>query len=120
MKRLKYLWLSTYIIAVLAFIGWVPDQYAPTSGTWYCDELKIQLSFDGSSFSYILVGEEQIKCVCEYDKGSEYLILICSDESSEHIQFGDLIFSAKIIALKGDRLTIQDEYTGLEYLFIEN
>lgn len=108
------------ILMIGLLIGYMlshPAQYTPADGTWYCDALAIQLSYDDPGESYILVDGEKIKCIPETDRGSDWLSVTCQESDNKHFRLGEVVLSGQIVHLDEETHVIREELTDTEYTF---
>lgn len=98
-------------------MGCTAAEFYPEDGEWYCEELQIQLSFDGLGDCYYLIGEEKISCACGSDKGSRWLSVGCQETDSANFELGEEVFGAEFVSLDGNKLVVYDPSAETEYVF---
>lgn len=97
--------------------GCASTQYIPEEGVWYCDELEIQLSFENSAVSYITENGQQIIGICENDRGSQWVSILCQRNYGSGFYVGMELFCAKIVSLDETVLVVHYAETDQEYVF---
>lgn len=111
---ISYLCLNLAIIFI--FSHPTPSVARPDEGIWYCEELKMQLSFEDDS-SYAVVNGEAISCIWENDRGSDVIGILCQDQNVEAHGLGDTIFWGYQLELTDDKYIVCDGVTGIAYTF---
>ena len=93
-----------------------PIEYTPNEGVWCCEELKITINCDGG-FSYITIGEEEIRCSLHNDRGSQYIYIDCQEINSKNHKLNEVFLEGIVILLDEREMIIQEEGTGIIYTF---
>ena len=94
------------------------EPWTPNEGVWYCDELKIQLSFTLDEETYAIINGEKVICVWGNNPGTSYLSVHVQENGLEDYALGETIFFGKCSELIDTELIIIDNDTGIPYSFI--
>ena len=84
----------------------------PDSGTWYCDELQLELCFDESGDSFVTKDQRTVPCRLEIRNESKLIYLISKD------LFEECIFSGKFISRTTKQIQIEDRNSHCVYKFV--
>lgn len=125
MQLKKFLWGSVLLVFTflfpLIFTG-IPimsnKEFYPQNGNWYCEELKLQLSFENPQDCFIYIENEKITCGCGSDKGSSWMSVGCQEYTS-HFELGEEVFGGEFIKWEGNELVIFEPESKKEYTFIQ-
>lgn len=117
MSKIKITWLFLCCFLLFFFIGCTVAEFYPEEGEWYCEELQLQLSFDGQGDCYYIVGDEKVKCACGSDRGSRWLTVGCQEADSKYFDLGEEVFSAEFVRLDQEKLVVCEKKTETEYIF---
>ena len=90
----------------------------PEDGVWYCEELKIQLSFDDNQDTFMEKDGIKIRCRWENHPNSPELLVLCQGSNTFGYKLGDVVFSGQFIELTNNKLVVEDSQTGEQYTFI--
>ena len=115
MKTCKLLIILSIVLAFLSACS--PDQYEPTEGVWYCEELNIQLSYEPDEISYMVIDGETVLCACGSDKGIDRILLCCQQEGHGAFYMGELLFEAQIIGLSESQMLECVDTLDTQYCF---
>ena len=94
-----------------------PDSFEPEEGVWYCPELNIQLSYESGIPSYIVVEGETVICACGSDRGVDRILLYCQQQGHPQYHMGQLLFSAQVLELTREELTVSVDSPDNRYVF---
>lgn len=94
-------------IYLKSFLPGVPD-----SGTWYCDELQVQLCFDENGDSFVVKDQKTVPCRLEIRSESKLIYLISKD------LFEECVFSGKFISWTKKQMRIEDRDSNYTYSFV--
>lgn len=125
MKIRKYCLVCIMIILSLLLCACCPlcdrpnHRWVPYEGVWYCDQLQVQLAFDGVSENYIIIDGEKVICNVENDPGSTWLWMKCIDENHPLFSQTKPLFQGEMVLLDdaGGKYILRDE-NGVEYVFV--
>lgn len=115
MKSCKLLIICSILLPFLSACS--PDQYEPTEGVWYCEELNIQLSYESDEITYMVIDGELVVCACGSDKGVDRILLCCQQEGHRDFYLGELLFEAQIIALRESELLVYVDTLDTQFSF---
>ena len=104
------------LIIIFIFTHPTPSVVRPDEGIWYCEELKIQLSFEDDS-SYTVVNGRSISCTWGNDRGSDVIMVLCQEPNIEEYRLGDTVFWGHYVHLTDDEYIVSDGTTSVEYTF---
>ena len=93
-------------------------EYTPDDGVWYCDELKMQLSFSKQYQSTVSIDGEELQCACINDIGSDGIYVLCQESDNQVYALGELIVWLEYVSLDGEAYTVKDHNTGETYIFM--
>lgn len=91
---------------------WIPD-----GGTWYCEALQMELSFEYGEYSYVIIEGEEIKCKCYNNRGARDISLVIMEEDLAGYQLGDTYFWASYVDLNDECYVVKECSTGEVYTF---
>ena len=94
------------------------EPWTPNEGVWYCDELKIQLSFTLDEETYAIINGEKVICVWGNNTGSSYFSVIVQENGVEGYQIGESFFLGKYKTLTDSELVLEDRESGILYSFV--
>lgn len=118
MHHVKLSFLSIMVVMIFLFSSCTMATFYPEEGDWYCEELKLQLSFGDSNNCFIIKNGEIIDCACGSDKGSSWLSVGCQENGSIYYELGEEVFGAEFVQLEHDTLIVYDPQANKEYTFI--
>ena len=119
---MKKLWMIlllgpiVYLVILFANIAYIP-QYEPDEGIWFCEELQIQLDYNGGNETFIEEGE-MLHCGCGSDRGVNEIQVSCEQRNHPTYELGELVFRAEIKQLTDKKMTVFKLTTGEEYIFV--
>ena len=112
--------MLVYLICLAVFLtGCLSPKitlWRPEDGVWFCDALRMQLSFDQNTPCYITQKENRIHCSWENDRGSVYIYIFCIEDTSQY-SYGDTLFCGKCVSLTDNEYVLEDTDTGNHYAF---
>ena len=116
----RMIYICAVVVALLCgfiFLSVVLDnpQWVPEEGTWYCEELQIQLACD-VGISSITVDGETVVCGWQNDRGSKFFF-VYSVQSHSLYSRGEVIFEGEAITLDDREFCVEDTATGERYIF---
>ena len=94
------------------------EEYTPRDGVWYCEELKMRLSFSKEHLSTVVVGGEELQCACINDIGSDNIYVLCQESDNQVYALGELILCLEYVSLDGEAYTVKDHRTEETYIFL--
>lgn len=105
-------------------------EYHPQEGTWYCEELQLQLSFGiyilnepGNSkyndelYGYIIIDGERIGCQGSYDGHSRFMGVHSQELDNKKYPAGYQFYLLEAVSLGDTQYVVKDE-AGNQYTFI--
>lgn len=110
-------WLFLNLLGIGYISALSSEEYFPCDGTWYCEEPRFQLSFDGIGDCYYLIDGERISCACGSGEGSRWLTVGCQETDSEFFALAKEVFGAEFVSLDQDKLIVYDNSAEKEYVF---
>lgn len=114
MKRMLFVCV---LVALLCLGGCTVTKWVPDDGTWYCEELQIQLSFTKERESFAIIDGQTIICVVENDRGSKEVALICQSSNDLGFQVGDVVFCGEYVELSERQYILKDYASRGTYIF---
>lgn len=96
------------------FFGIGPTRYLPDEGTWYCEELQIQLCFDEGDIygtHYYDKNGDKLLAIVIYEPGTRYFSV--NPKSGRNIS----LFTAQCMDVDDEKMVVVEEDTGVEYTF---
>lgn len=126
--------LALFLLYVfLVYAGIIPpNQYYPTEGIWYCEELQIQLCFSDKPHNThegapdhdccITIEGKQIKCYPHYKQGNPNFVVVyqksgSTDKNTEEYSIDHIFYKGHVKSLSKTRLVTKDRETGETYTF---
>lgn len=106
-----------YLVILFLNIAYIP-QFEPDSGIWFCEELQIQLDYNGGGETYIIEEGEIYHCSCGSDRGVKEIQVSCEQRNHPTYELGELIFRAEIKQLADEKMIVFNPITGEEYVFV--
>lgn len=85
----------------------------PDGGTWYCEKLQMQLSFDENGSSFVVKDQKTIPGRLEIKDESKYLYLIAHDPLE------GCVFSGKFLSRSKTKMEITNRSDGYTYSFVQ-
>ena len=123
MKKVILSMLSMMLALLTVGCSLVPNaisytkEYFPQDGVWFCEELQMQLAFDGTMNSCVMNESKIIPCTWVIEPGSSY-IDVCKQKGKSHYSYpGETIFSATIIQSDNRLFIVSEDNTDTEYTF---
>lgn len=109
-----YLFCSLFILGGITgdFVKWRPFE-----GTWYCDELKMQLSFGETGECFTIVDGQKIRCTWENDRNSQWISVAVLENSVSDIPLYSCILEAEFVELTETEYIVCEQYTKNVYTF---
>lgn len=121
-----------------------PKVYYPQDGTWFCDELQVQLCFDPEAYvtadfyedklymqmdddayytSMIEWNGQKFRCSAHCTRNRPYLYIQYDDPRFNETQYkaydiGYYFYQTEIISLSNDKMVLKDQNTKEKYIFI--
>lgn len=109
--------LCCWLFLILSFLGCV-SRWTPPEGSWFCEELQLQVSFvEGESF-YILNGAE-IPCDSINNRGSHSFFVISQAKDIKELPLGTELFSAVYMEFTETYMIATEEHTKEEFIFLK-
>ena len=119
MRKYLSFFLVLLVIACTLMSCRYAKKYYPEYGRWYCPELDMVLDFETGE-AYFKINGANIKCAHGSDKGSDYLIVGCQEDSNQEFYLGEEVFGARFKSLSETALTVVEAKSGIEYIFYLN
>ena len=92
------------------------ENHIPREGTWYCEELQIQFSWEKAEDNYAIIDGKKIQTSVGNDKGSPYFSISGQDfENADTL--GKDIFYGECVSFDDNVFITKDYDTGKEYVF---
>ena len=104
--------------SILLCLAGCYTEWMPQDGSWYCEELQMQISFDGGECFSVYEGEK-IKCDCINDRGSTWFAIISQEHYIESLPIGTELFCAERVELTETEFVVREEKTGIVYIFVK-
>jgi hypothetical protein len=125
MKYVKHLlsiliivFIALFVYVIFVFIAKPMDKvWCPEDGVWYCEELQIQISFEPGKKSYAVLDGTVVPCVCENDRGSKDLLVLCQANGNGYA-IGEIIFSGRYVDLSNDTYVLKNKKSQELYTFV--
>lgn len=85
-------------------------EYFPKEGTWYCDELQMQIDFDDKNGSYYLIDNERISLTGYLDETTNILMMKCQQPDCKYCEYHSFVAALKFVELSETQLVVEDRY----------
>lgn len=95
-----------------------PVLWRPAEGVWYCEELKIQMSFDRSVPTYAEINGKEVICSWGNDRGSAVITISNQDRSCQELKLDEVIFAGEYVELDDHRFVLREYRGETLYTFI--
>ncbi len=144
MKRIH---ISALVVLLIMFLPGCYDQpkeYHPQDGTWFCEELQVQLCFDPESYataafyenkvymqmddeeyydSFIVWDGQMFRCSAHCKRNSPYLFIQYDDPRFNDTQcklydIGYHFYETEIVSLSDNQMVLKDQHTAEKYIFL--
>ena len=117
MRKIVLLAVAIIITACL-LTACTPKAFFPEDGLWYCEDLKLYLSFEKDIDCYMLANGFNEECGWRSNRGSDWILIECIDYNCPLHELGDNILYAKRVSLDDTELTLKDK-SGNIYVFVK-
>ena len=94
------------------------EECTPQDGVWYCDELKMQLSFSKQYHSTVIIDGEELQCAWRNDIGSCDIYVLCQETENQQHALGELLLWIEYVSMGEETYAVRDHNTGETYIFI--
>lgn len=117
--------LCLLVIVAIVLIGITiynhnnPTVSYPTEGIWFCEELGIQINFDGYNDNFIKIGDEYYVCWFDTNRGSS-LMFIRSQDVDLGENLGESLFTGEHVRSDDHSFSVRDTKTSRVYTFKRN
>ena len=105
-------------LSICILFGGTKVEYIPEKGIWFCEELKLQLSFEEGYDCYYVLDGAKIRCIWENNPGSRVITVLCQDDNTYTYSIGEVIFWGTCIELTEDQFIIEEKESGIPYVFL--
>ena len=104
---------------VLMGFGYImsTQEYYPSTGIWYCKELQLQLSFDESEQSFIVINEEKILCDHYSERNSRTRYVDCMESESSLYELGQTILCVDSMYINQNEFVVRECENKIDYTF---
>lgn len=115
---LAIIWCVVNLLLILIlFSGDYDINWTPTEGTWYCEELQMQLIFGKSGGTLVVMDGRKTTYSWNNDIGSKWISITTESDPDSGLPFGSIVFSAEVIELTETEFTVREEDTDTIYIF---
>ena len=144
---MERMYITTLVVLLIMFFPGCydePKEYYPQGGTWFCQELEVQLCFEPESYvsadfygeklymqmddkeyydSYIVLDGQKFRCSAHCKWNSPYLYIQYDDPRFNDTQYkaydiGYYFYKTKIVSVSEDEMVLQDTETSDKYIFL--
>jgi len=111
--------VSTILLGIAIYNYNNPTVFYPTEGIWFCEELGIQINFDGYNDNFIHIDNEYYFCRFRTNRGSSLMSVISQDaDLGENL--GESLFTGEYVHSDDQSFSVRDTKSSSVYTFRRN
>lgn len=112
--------LSAASVGIIVYNQKNPKVSYPTEGIWFCEELDMQINFDGINDNFAKIGDEYYACLFFANRGASAMSIICQDTDMEGYELGQSVFSGEYVSGDSQSFSVRSKSDSRVYTFTRN